>query len=218
MGIPVETSGLGGARRPIRGRFRHRLTEESGGPGAPLSSVSLWGFLSKLAASAEPGAPFEVDVAIGWRRKVGGRAPRFPPPLYGDSANLDENPHTVTEESGAPNPHLSLSVSGEINNTTSDKNSEKGAEESGAPNPHSRRPSHDETEIRPSVHGKFAVLRPIGATQNRKAKCALPYCGPLTLVFILLRWAFLAFQKMRIWLCWTSLSIWRGQKKKCYCS
>ena len=38
---------------------------------------------------------------------------------------------------------------GEINNVTSDKNSEKGAEESGAPNPHSRRPSHDETDMRP---------------------------------------------------------------------
>ena len=39
---------------------------------------------------------------------------------------------------------------GEINNVTSDKNSEKGAEESGAPNPHSRRPSHDETDMRPA--------------------------------------------------------------------
>ena len=38
---------------------------------------------------------------------------------------------------------------GEINNVTSDKNSEKGAEESGAPNPHFRRPSHDETDMRP---------------------------------------------------------------------
>ena len=66
-----------------------------------------------------------------------------------EAASFDWNPHKLTEESGAPNPHLSLSVSGAINNVTSDKNSEKGAEESGAPNPHSRRPLHDETDMRP---------------------------------------------------------------------
>ena len=35
------------------------------GLGAPLSCVSLWGILSKRAASAEPGFPFEVTFAEG---------------------------------------------------------------------------------------------------------------------------------------------------------
>ena len=61
---PVETGGLGGARRPIRGRFRQTLTEKYGGSDAPLSSVSLWGFQSKLAPSMDPGVPFEVNFAI----------------------------------------------------------------------------------------------------------------------------------------------------------
>ena len=80
-------------------------------------------------------------------------------PGSAEAANLDENPHTATEESGAPNPHLSLSVSGEINNTTSDKNSEKGAEESGAPNPHSRLPSHDEADMRPASQPGSKICR-----------------------------------------------------------
>ena len=85
MWNPVGTSGLGDARRHIRGQCRRRLTEKSGGSGAPLSSVSLWGILSKRAASTDPGVPFEVDVAEGCQRKVGDRAPRFPLSVYVES-------------------------------------------------------------------------------------------------------------------------------------
>ena len=46
---------------------------------------------------------------------------------------------------------------------------------------------HSAHEIRPAVHRKFAVLHPMGATRNRKGKCTLPYCGPLTSLFVLLR-------------------------------
>ena len=52
-------------------------------------------------------------------------------------------------------------MQGEINNVASEKNSEKGAEESGAPSPHSRRPSQDETEMRPvSQPGKITMEMP----------------------------------------------------------
>ena len=73
-----------------------------------------------------------------------------------EAAKLDENPHTLTEEGGEPNPHLSPSASGEIYNVTPDNILDRGAQDSGAPKPHSRRPSRDETDLSPdSQPGKI---------------------------------------------------------------
>ena len=67
-----------------------------------------------------------------------------------EADNLDENPHTLTQKGGEPNPHLSPSASGDIDNVTSDNILDKAAEESGPPKAHSRRPSRDKTDLRPA--------------------------------------------------------------------
>ena len=89
MGILVESGALVGPRRPIRGRFRYRLTEKYRGSDAPLSSVSFLGIRVKTSAPDGARRPIRGRIRHRLTEKYGrSAAPLSSVSLWGFSSKL----------------------------------------------------------------------------------------------------------------------------------